>query len=65
MTTLKKPQYRRPLIKTERIELRCSPEQKEALHAYAHLLGMTCSAWLVSLGIQTIAAAQKRGDLNE
>lgn len=59
MTKLKKPQYRRPLVKTERIELRCSPEEKDSLHAHAHLMGMTCSAWIVKVSMAALKAEQQ------
>lgn len=42
-----RPTYQRPLIKTARIEVRCSDEEKDRIYAYAMMKGLPASELLL------------------
>lgn len=43
----KRPAYKKPKIKTERVEVRCSPANKDRIHALAYVLEMSVSELMV------------------
>lgn len=58
-TAPKRPRYRAPAQMTERIEVRCSPEEKDLIYAAAMESGKGVARYIVDTQIAAIKKAQK------
>lgn len=58
-TPPKRPRYRAPAQMTERIEVRCTPEEKDAIYAAAMESGKGVARFIVETQMEAIRKAQR------